>query len=48
MNDKFICFGSYKIKLIKCIVFCPYSKQCEAKTRLNEMLKEVNKNGKNK
>ena len=46
-EDKFVCFGTYQ-NIFKCLIKCPFQKECEIRTMnnkgLKEIAKEINKN----
>ena len=49
MEYKFCCFGTHQ-NIFRCLIKCPFKKECEIETERIKMLKnidkELNKNGK--
>ena len=46
-EDKFVCYGTYQ-NIFKCLIKCPFKRECEIKTMndkaLKNMMKDLNEN----
>lgn len=50
-EDKFVCYGMYKQNEFKCLIKCPFKKECEQATESRKFFKQLERNcenGKNK
>jgi len=45
-DDKFLCYGTYNERNKRCLITCIFNKDCERKTKLEKLAKEL-KNEKN-
>lgn len=41
-KDKFLCYGTFENKF-KCLIKCPFNYECERKTQIDKVKKELNK-----